>query len=332
MSDAPEVIPQPGERWLMRHGGRCYAIPAALGRRLRDGECVDGLDEALATAERSDPAGGRTLWVGLPLVPGRWVARAALLLSGLASWQALGVLAAFGCSGYLVATVANSRAVGNISWWSLILCLLMAGIVHEFGHAAALTRGGARPGRIGFGLLLIFPVLFCDVTAVALLERRERLKVDLAGVVLHLAAGGVLAMAGLVLGRTTLTVASWGVLVAIVWSALPFLHTDGYWFLCDLLRLRVLEPALPKRATWRLRMALIGWRTGHMLFLVLVSMTLVGRGRWLFAHAQAWADSVHVAVYVPVFAIFVMIGYNLVQRFASLVWCTWLDCRNSTNR
>ncbi len=35
---------------------------------------------------------------------------------------------------------------------------------HECGHAAGCRYGGARPGRIGFGIYLVWPSFFTDVT------------------------------------------------------------------------------------------------------------------------------------------------------------------------
>src|SRR5687768_1940943 len=43
------------------------------------------------------------------------------------------------------------------------LTILSAGF-HEFGHAAAATYGGARPGAMGAGLYLVWPVFYTDVT------------------------------------------------------------------------------------------------------------------------------------------------------------------------
>jgi putative peptide zinc metalloprotease protein len=60
------------------------------------------------------------------------------------------------------------------------LTLVSAGF-HEFGHAAACRYGGATPGAMGFGLYLIWPAFYTDVTDSYRLGRAGRLRVDLGG-------------------------------------------------------------------------------------------------------------------------------------------------------
>ena len=60
------------------------------------------------------------------------------------------------------------------------LTIVSAGF-HEFGHAAACRRGGATPGTMGFGLYIVFPAFYTDVSDSYRLDRRRRLWVDLGG-------------------------------------------------------------------------------------------------------------------------------------------------------
>ena len=62
----------------------------------------------------------------------------------------------------------------------LALTLLSAAF-HEIGHAAACRYGGARPGRMGVGLYLVWPAFYTDVTDSYRLGRGGRLRVDLGG-------------------------------------------------------------------------------------------------------------------------------------------------------
>src|SRR3954465_10909772 len=52
---------------------------------------------------------------------------------------------------------------------------------HEFGHAAALRRGGGTPGAMGAGLYLIYPAFYTDVTDSYRLGRAARIRTDLGG-------------------------------------------------------------------------------------------------------------------------------------------------------
>ena len=315
MKGAPEVVPQPGARWLLRRGGRCYAVPAELGRRLSAGERVPGLESALdAAAEEPRLPGGRPVWLRVPVLPGRVVAWAARAMAGLASWRALAWSTAFGAAGYLATLNAGASGVAGLDWPRLVAGMLGAGLVHELGHAAALARGGGRPGPIGLGLLLVFPVLYCDVTAGALLPRRERLRVDVAGVAWHLGIGGARAMAGAARGDPTTTLVAWGVLASVIWSLLPFLRTDGHWLLCDWLGVRSLEEPTVEGASRGLRVALIIWRVGYLVFLGLVVVLLGGRGYWLAEKTEGWPSTVRTMALVLAVCVSILGGINLAKR------------------
>jgi len=58
---------------------------------------------------------------------------------------------------------------------------VLSAAFHELGHAAACRYGGATPGGMGAGLYLVWPAFYTDVTEAYRLDRRSRLRVDLAG-------------------------------------------------------------------------------------------------------------------------------------------------------
>ena len=149
-------------------------------------------------------------------------------------------------------------------------------VFHELGHAAALKRQGYPPGGIGLGVLFVIPVLFADVSAVAVLPRGGRLRVDLAGVCFQILAGGFLFGSGAFLpGRPFGRLLQLGgvlALPAVAWSLLPFIRADGYWFLADLLRLTDLEQPVPPGRGARLRVFLVLHRLANAGFLLLVGV------------------------------------------------------------
>jgi putative peptide zinc metalloprotease protein len=113
------------------------------------------------------------------------------------------------------------------------LTILSAGF-HEFGHAAAARYAGATPGAMGFGIYLVWPVFYTDVTDAYRLGRGGRLRVDLGGLYFN----------------AIFAVATVGVWAATRWDALlllvpiqilhmlhqlvPFVRFDGYHILADL--------------------------------------------------------------------------------------------------
>jgi hypothetical protein len=171
--------------------------------------------------------------------------------------------------------------------WAVGLGLfLLTAIWHELGHAAALRHEGLPAGPVGLGLLLVLPVLYCDVTLVGLLPRRGRLRVDVAGVAFQLAAGGLLLAGGVLLAWPPGRLAGLSVLAAASWSLLPFVRTDGHWILCDLLNRRDLVAPLAASAAgaeaardrmiWPV-LSLMVYRLAYVLFLLMIAVGLPWR-------------------------------------------------------
>jgi putative peptide zinc metalloprotease protein len=132
-----------------------------------------------------------------------------------------------------------SQAVRAILYNPALLVMVFAGVVvatafHEVGHATACRYGGAKPGVMGVGLYVIWPVFYTDVTSAYGLDRRGRLRTDLGGVYFN--AIFALAMAG-VYAVTTWEPILVLVMVqtfAIVQQLLPLGRLDGYLILTDL--------------------------------------------------------------------------------------------------
>jgi putative peptide zinc metalloprotease protein len=105
---------------------------------------------------------------------------------------------------------------------------------HECGHAAACRYGGAKPGRIGVGIYLVWPSFFTNVTDSYRLSRGGRLRTDLGGLYFNLIF--ILVLAGL------FTATSSEILLLVIAvthlemleQLLPFVRFDGYFILSDL--------------------------------------------------------------------------------------------------
>jgi putative peptide zinc metalloprotease protein len=111
---------------------------------------------------------------------------------------------------------------------------LASAVFHECGHAAGCHYGGARTGKIGVGIYLVWPAFFTDVTDSYRLPRAGRLRTDLGG--LYFNAVFMLALAGIY------TATSDQVLLLVIAvthlemleQLLPFVRFDGYYILSDL--------------------------------------------------------------------------------------------------
>ena len=105
---------------------------------------------------------------------------------------------------------------------------------HEFGHAAALRRGGGTPGAMGAGLYLIYPAFYTDVTDSYRLSRAGRLRTDLGG--LYFNAITALAMFGLwaAVGWDGLLLVIATQILQMIRQLPPLVRFDGYHILADL--------------------------------------------------------------------------------------------------
>src|SRR6185437_4792816 len=69
---------------------------------------------------------------------------------------------------------------------SVAALTVVSALFHECGHAAGCRYGGARPGRIGVGIYLVWPAFFTNVTDSYRLSRAGRLRTDLGGLYFNL--------------------------------------------------------------------------------------------------------------------------------------------------
>jgi putative peptide zinc metalloprotease protein len=145
----------------------------------------------------------------------------------------------------------DAAALSSESYlWITALCLLSI-LFHELGHAAAVSRFGGVPGRIGCGLYILMPTFYADVSQLWRFPRRHRMVVDLGGAYFQQIAFALLALGAVGTGSPEL-LATCRLIDLMVLTALnPLFHFDGYWFLADYL-------AVPKLQSVAFR-SLAGW-------------------------------------------------------------------------
>ncbi|MEV0082532.1 hypothetical protein [Saccharopolyspora sp. NPDC050642] len=197
------------------------------------------LSEPLAEPPKADPL--LSLAMHGVLAPPRVVRAAAAVLAPLYT-PVIVVLVLLGLiafdawlvgSGYV--DLAFQQSVGEPSQVLLLLALMVSStLFHELGHAAGCHYGGAKPGAIGVGVMLIIPCFYTNVTDAYRLDRRGRLRTDLGGIYFN--AVFILAMAGIygLTGFAPLLVFIALSHIQILQQLLPLLRMDGYYILGDL--------------------------------------------------------------------------------------------------
>ncbi|HEU4974209.1 MAG TPA: hypothetical protein VFT50_03915 [Baekduia sp.] len=194
------------------------------------------------------------------------------------------------------------RSVGAVIDRPALALGLLATVIaslafHECGHAAACRYGGARPGRIGIGIYLIWPVFYTDVTDSYRLARRGRLRTDLGGVYFNvlfaLAAAGAYAATGF----EPLLLVVVGQQLLVLDQFVPWVRLDGYHVVSDLLgvsdlfaRIRpVLLALVPGRAPDPRVAQLRPWaRAGVTAWVLSTVLALGTAGVVIAVHAPAY--------------------------------------------
>jgi putative peptide zinc metalloprotease protein len=117
---------------------------------------------------------------------------------------------------------------------AMMVVLAACAIVHELGHATATTYGGAKPGRIGVGVYIVFFAYFTDVSDSYRLNRAGRIRVDLGGLYFNVLTTIGLAIGYLVTGSGFLLMIILVLQMQMSQQLLPTGRFDGYYLIGDI--------------------------------------------------------------------------------------------------
>ena len=224
------------------------AFSAHIGRRVTPDQVVKLADKLarqglLAGTEQAAPPRRNPLlalrWKVLvtnPAVTRRLTAPFTVLLRPWLMWP---ILALFAVTLYWVLVEKGVASATHQAFHSPELLLLVFGLAvvsagfHELGHAAAAKYAGAEPGGMGMGLYMVWPAFYTDVTDTYRLPRKDRLRVDLAGLYFN-AAVAVLTMGVWLVVRADALLLLVGLQVLqMVKQLSPVIRADGYHILSD---------------------------------------------------------------------------------------------------
>jgi putative peptide zinc metalloprotease protein len=205
----------------------------------------------------------------------------------------------FGVHGVNVALEQVVRQSGLLPFLLVLTCLSAA--FHEFGHAAGCRYSGARPGVVGAGVYLIWPVLYTNVTDTYRLGRAGRLRTDLGGIYFNAVFIVALAGAYAATGYEPLVAAVVVQHLLILDQLMPWARFDGYYVVSDLTgvpdildrvrpALRSLVPGRPPDPEIvalrpKARRLLFGYLASMVAFVVFGLVTLFTQGPGLLAAA-----------------------------------------------
>lgn len=159
--------------------------------------------------------------------------------------------------------------------------LIVSMAFHECGHAAACRYGGARPGRMGMGLYLVWPAFYTDVTDSYRLSKAGRLRTDLGGVYFNVLVALAAAGAYFATAYEPLLLVVVSQQVLLLDQFIPWMRLDGYHIVSDLIgvsdlfeRIKpVIASLRPGRPTDRRVTELKPWARAAVTVWVLVTVT-----------------------------------------------------------
>lgn len=145
--------------------------------------------------------------------------------------------------------------------------VILAKILHEFGHALAARHFGCSVRTMGVALLMFWPILYTDTTdAWRLRSRRQRALIGFAGMAVELGLASFCLLLWNFLPdgflRTVLfmlSTSTWIMTLAV--NLNPLMRFDGYYILSDLSGVENLQERSNAMGRWKLRQWIFGYGT-----------------------------------------------------------------------
>jgi putative peptide zinc metalloprotease protein len=119
--------------------------------------------------------------------------------------------------------------------FSFLIIYLLIDFIHEFGHTSALKFFNQNCGRMGLGFYLFVPVLFVDVSNAWNLPKKKRLIVNSGGIYFEFIFITLLLTIYSITKQYELFFIACVILMQVIFQFNPFIRTDGYWILSDIL-------------------------------------------------------------------------------------------------
>lgn len=200
------------------------------------------IDPSTDAPLRADPDKRKSfLYIRLPLISPKAVAPVARAMSWLFIRPVFLSMLTLFIVGHFVFYITVARHfpfdLNSIKGHEILVIFALstlAALIHELGHASALLFYKCKGAEIGWGLYLIYPVLYTDVSEAWRLKRTQRAMIDIAGMYFQCIPLAVLVVIFLYAPSHFLLCAIIIIDLEIASALNPFLRTDGYWLVTDL--------------------------------------------------------------------------------------------------
>lgn len=212
------------------------------------------------------------LYIRIPLVnPDKFLKRTLPYVQPFLSWPAIALYLSGACTGFLLLLSHFDdylhtftyffNAEGVVVYSAAIIAVKL---VHEFSHAYTAKRMGIHVPTMGLAFIVLWPVLYTDVTdSWKLASRRQRIAISGAGIAAELLIAGLCTI-GWVLSESGLAQSVFFVVSSVTWISTliinlnPAVRFDGYYILCDLWGMDNLQLRSFAYTRWLFRKILLG--------------------------------------------------------------------------
>lgn len=130
-----------------------------------------------------------------------------------------------------------AQYLSNASFLGILGLCLASVLWHELGHSSAVARYGGRPGKIGFGLFVLLPSFYADVSEIWRFTRKQRMVVDLGGIYFQQLFFCISALLGSLTSKPEFFITCRFIDLMVFLTLNPVVRFDGYWLLADWLAL-----------------------------------------------------------------------------------------------
>lgn len=116
----------------------------------------------------------------------------------------------------------------------IIIAEIIITLFHELGHSSALYYYKGKPKEIGFGLYLVFPVFYSNVSDAWRCSIKNRIKINFGGIYFEIILLNIILLLYVIFKHEFFYFYFIFNLVSIAYNLNPLFRTDGYWILSDL--------------------------------------------------------------------------------------------------
>jgi len=212
------------------------------------------------------------LYIRIPLInPNTFLAKTLPWVKPLISQRAIGIYFTITLVGIFLLITHFDEFIHTFTYFFSVKGFIIYGlavaavkIIHEFAHAYVAKNYGVNVPSMGAAFIVMWPVLYTDVTdSWKLSKRSQRLAISAAGIVVELVIAGLCTL-GWSLTEPGILQSVFFVISSVTWISTlvvntnPAMRFDGYYLLCDLWGIDNLQPRAFALFRWQMRKWFLG--------------------------------------------------------------------------